>query len=104
MARIGRNTVGYIAPSFMEGQWRIGALYVLPEAQGKSVGSLLLKAALDWYNDKHDVYLHVAEYNSKAISFYQKFGFELTGRLFEDDAPADANIPELEMVRRISSS
>ena len=103
MARIGHKTVGHAAPAFMEGQWRIGAIYVLPEAQSKGVGSLLLGAALDWHGDKHDIYLHVAGYNYNAITFYEKFGFELTGKKFEDDAPAEANIPELEMVRKARS-
>jgi ribosomal protein S18 acetylase RimI-like enzyme len=100
MARTGGQTVGYVAPSLMNGQWRVGALYVLPEAQGRHAGSGLMRAALGWLGAGRDVYCHVAEYNDRAIRFYRHFGFELTGVRFDDDgAPPGARIPELEMLR-----
>jgi ribosomal protein S18 acetylase RimI-like enzyme len=100
MARAGGQVVGYVAPSLMDGQWRVGALYVLPEAQGRKAGSALMRAALQWLGDGRDVYCHVAEYNGRAIRFYERFGFELTGQRFDDaDSPPGARIPELEMLR-----
>lgn len=100
MARTGGRAVGFIAPSFMNGQWRVGALYVLPEAQGAQAGSALMRRALQWLGGGRDLYCHVAEYNDRAIRFYRRFGFELTGRRFDDaDSPPGARIPELEMLR-----
>jgi ribosomal protein S18 acetylase RimI-like enzyme len=100
MARAGGRTVGFTAPSLMNGQWRVGALYVLPEAQGMKAGSALMRAALDWHGGGRDIYCHVATYNDGAIRFYRRFGFELTGRRFDDDgSPPGARIPELEMLR-----
>jgi len=106
IARDSGRAVGFVAPGIQEDQPRVGALYVLPEAQGKGVGSQLLQKALDWYGDEQDVYLHVAEYNTKAIEFYHKFGFEITGRRFEDEDGKiiGASIPELEMVKRAKPS
>lgn len=100
VARDGDEVVGFIAPSIMDGRRRIGALYLLPESQGKGVGAKLLLRALAWHDDTEDVYLHVAEGNLKTIEFYEKFGFKMTGKRFVDDGPEDARIPELEMVRR----
>jgi ribosomal protein S18 acetylase RimI-like enzyme len=100
MARAAGQTVGFVAPALMDGQWRVGALYVLPEAQDRQAGSALMRAALGWLGDGRDVYCHVAEYNDRAIRFYGRFGFELTGRRFDDaDSPPRARIPELEMLR-----
>jgi ribosomal protein S18 acetylase RimI-like enzyme len=100
MARAACRAVGFIAPSLMDGQWRVGALYVLPEAQGLTAGSALMQAALGWLGDGRDLYCHVAEYNDRAIRFYQRFGFEPTGRRFDDaGSPPGARIPELEMLR-----
>jgi ribosomal protein S18 acetylase RimI-like enzyme len=100
MARAEGQAVGFVAPSLMDGRWRVGALYVLPEAQGRQAGSALMQTALGWVGEGRDVYCHVAEYNHRAIRFYERFGFELTGlRLDDADAPAGARIPELEMLR-----
>jgi ribosomal protein S18 acetylase RimI-like enzyme len=100
MARSGGQTVGYTAPSLINGQWRVGALYVLPEAQGMKAGSALMQAALQWLGEGRDFYCHVAVYNDRAIRFYRRFGFELTGQRFDDHgAPPGAQIPGLEMLR-----
>jgi ribosomal protein S18 acetylase RimI-like enzyme len=100
MARAAGQTVGFIAPALMDSQWRVGALYVLPDAQGLAAGSALMQAALQWLGDRRDFYCHVAEYNDRAIRFYRRFGFELTGRRFDDaGSPPQSRIPELEMLR-----
>jgi ribosomal protein S18 acetylase RimI-like enzyme len=100
MARAAGQTIGFVAPMLMNGQWRVGALYVLPEAQGQKAGSALMRAALGWLGGGRDFHCHVAEYNDRAIRFYGHFGFELTGQRFDDaESPPGARIPELEMLR-----
>lgn len=99
------KVVGFVAPGIMDDQRRIGAIYVLPEAQGKGLGRKLLDKAIDWHGRDEDIYLHVASYNDNAIGFYEKNGFEKTGRDIEDlDARQRGvvEIPEIEMVLKAS--
>lgn len=53
-------------------------LYVLSQAQGKSVGRLLMEAALEYaIQQKYDwIWLGVWERNFKAQRFYKAWGFE----------------------------
>jgi GNAT superfamily N-acetyltransferase len=103
VARMGGQVVGYCSPSTMEGQRRVGAIYVLPEAQGHGIGHLLLDKMLNWWGTDEDIYLHVATYNNNAINFYERHGFVKTGKDATDEVgklPSGAVIPEIEMVRR----
>lgn len=61
-------------------QTKIHKLYLLPEAQGKSTGRLLLDEIATQAKKKGDVALslNVNRYNS-AIQFYEKVGFQKTG-------------------------
>jgi len=58
---------------------RILAIYVLPEHQGKGIGSRLLINGLKWLGDDKKIYVNVVEYNLNAINFYEKHGFIKTG-------------------------
>jgi ribosomal protein S18 acetylase RimI-like enzyme len=96
------KVVGFVAPAIIEGQRRIGAIYVLPDAQGKGIGSRLLQKAIEWHGGGEDIFLHVASYNQKTIEFYKKYGFHIT-REVEDNNPLVKEgkakaIPSLEMV------
>jgi ribosomal protein S18 acetylase RimI-like enzyme len=105
VARLENKLVGVVSAgshSDHDNKARIGALYVLPEVQGRAVGSLLMKKALNWLGSHDDIYVVVASYNQKAIQFYNRFGFTETGTLIEDlpaIARGDKPIPEMEMMR-----
>jgi ribosomal protein S18 acetylase RimI-like enzyme len=104
VARDEGRLIGFVAPGIMDRQRRIGAIYVLPEAQGRGIGGRLLQKALAWHGDNNDVFLHVATYNQKAIDFYKKHGFEQTATEIVDEAAlrnGNVPIPEIEMVRKI---
>lgn len=58
----------------------VGAIYVLPEYQGKGIGKILLQKALDFFKDSKGIWLEVASYNKNAINFYQKSGFHIVPR------------------------
>jgi ribosomal protein S18 acetylase RimI-like enzyme len=66
---------------------RLHKIYLLPESQGKGAGKLLIdsvvKAATE--NQSDAVSLNVNRFN-KAVSFYQKMGFEIVG---EEDVELD---------------
>ena len=50
-------------------------LGVAEEFRGKGLSSLLLKRAMSLQSDMDGVYLHVADYNKKAIDIYMYHGF-----------------------------
>jgi len=60
---------------------RIHKIYILPEAQGKGVGKILIEKVKELAKENHAVTisLNVNKYN-KAFSFYQKLGFEIVGQ------------------------
>lgn len=59
---------------------RLHKIYLLPEAQGKGVGKLLVDAVANYAkeNDSTVISLNVNRFN-KALTFYQKIGFEIVG-------------------------
>lgn len=60
----------------------IHEIAVLPQHQGKGIGSALLKEALSFLGQAHEVFgLWVGEGNEKAKAFYLKHGFESVGKL-----------------------
>ena len=69
----------------------INSIYIEPPFQGKGIGSMLMKKALDWLGDDKDIYLEVLSYNQNAINFYKSFGFEQTDAI----VPEEPNLPNL---------
>lgn len=57
---------------------RLNTIYLLPEAQGKGLGKLLIDAVVGCAKDNNSkvLSLNVNRFN-KAVSFYQKQGFEI---------------------------
>ena len=68
-------------------------LYVLPECERRGYGGALLKAAMA--HAKGPVYLWILNNNIKALDYYQKRGFALSGR----EKPLGGGLSELEMRR-----
>lgn len=80
---------------------QLQAIYVIPEYQGKGVGKLLWEQAQKYFEADKDTIVQVATYNTNAIEFYKKLGFEETGKEFSDEKfrmKSGAIIPETEMV------
>lgn len=102
VAVLDGEIVGFTAP-FIEpgGRRRIGALYVVPAAQGLGIGHLLMQENLAWHGDDQDIYLNIAAYNERAQRFYERHGFVLTGAAGHDEAAVIGGplLPELEMRR-----
>jgi ribosomal protein S18 acetylase RimI-like enzyme len=102
VAKVDNKIVGFIDPRIDEiNHRRIGAIYVAPEAQGRGVGSKLMKQVLDYYGREQDIYLEVVSYNQNAIDFYKRFGFEQTDAIIpKEEGRPDylKSLPQIEMV------
>lgn len=73
----------------------LGPMYLLQQAQGRGIGRELMAAFLAWADDA-PIRLWVTTYNERAISFYERYGFEDTGErhLWRD------RLPNLRMIKR----
>ena len=69
-------------------------LYVLPRLEGRGYGGALLEAAIA--QARGPVYLWILNNNLKALDYYQKRGFALSGR----EKPLSESLRELEMRRK----
>ncbi len=92
--------VGVCRVKTYEDKNQLHAIYVLPEYQGKGIGSALWEKALTFFDPSKDIYVGVAVYNQKAIDFYSRLGFVDTEKRFKDEnlkLKSGAMIPEMEM-------
>jgi len=97
------KVVGFFMGNKQLDYQRLVAIYVLPKYQNRGIGSKLIVHGLRWLGRKNNVIVNVADYNHKAIIFYQKFGFVRSGEKPKETHrpfPSGKNIPEIEMVRR----
>lgn len=97
--------VGWIVAKRDDADSQILALYVRPDCQSKGTGTLLMRTTLDWIGPDKPMSLEVAAYNTKAISFYRKWGFELTDEklpMAADNPPNDIPIPHAKMRRHFA--
>ena len=62
---------------------RIGRMAVLPAERGSGVGAALLEALLSLARERglREVHLHA---QLSAVGFYQRFGFQVEGEVFEE--------------------
>lgn len=79
----------------------IVTLYVLPEWQRQGVGSKLLIDLIAWLGANEPITLEVVPFNSKAISVYEKHGFELRGEVRHERPvfPSGKDLPLKMMLR-----
>ncbi len=82
---------------------QLRTMYVLPEYQGKGIGTSLWNEVKNFIDPLKETIVHVADYNENAIKFYEKLGFVDTGKRWKDEKgkmKSGAYIPEMEMVLR----
>lgn len=73
-------------------------LYVLPELQGRGIGSMLLDEICDCFPDVERIRLEVDAANHRAIAFYISQGFLEVGKV-ANCGSAESGIPALVMER-----
>ncbi|KHL16422.1 UNVERIFIED_CONTAM: hypothetical protein LK11_16290 [Mumia flava] len=94
--------LGPIAGTGGDRRANLVGVWVAPEARGGPVGPALLEAICAWVRDEQGLdalHLHVHERNPRAIAFYRRHGFVLTGESIADPRPDGGR--EVEMVRRL---
>lgn len=82
---------------------QLQAIYVLPEYQGKGIGKRLWTEAQKHFDADKATIVQVAVYNTNAINFYKKLGFEETDKEFSEEKfrmKSGAIIMETEMVMK----
>jgi len=77
IAQVGGKDAAFCA-SFREGDtiW-LKKLYVLPEAQGQGLGTLLTETAIRHFAPAREIALFVKNDNLRAIGFYKRAGFSV---------------------------
>lgn len=100
VAKIDGKVVGVSRVIKEEEYNKLQTLYVLPEYQGKGVGTALWEEGKKFFDPEKDTLLEVATYNENAINFYKRLGFEDTGKRITDERfrmKSGNIVPELEM-------
>ena len=103
IAKDENKVVGICYGIVKEDRNQLQAIYILPEYQGKGVGTKLWNEIILFLDRTKDIYVEVADYNEKAIGFYKKLGFVDTGRRFSDERfrmKSGTILPEMEMVKK----
>lgn len=84
------------------GQREIDAMYVVKELQGRGLGKNLMQKAMEWLGTDGDIRLEVVSYNTNAINFYKRFGFQETTNPASDkrtQLPSGKQIPRIVMIK-----
>lgn len=94
--RKGNKIVGFMHCTKEDAYNELGGLYLLNEIKGTGVGDRLMKEFLEWADKHKPSLLEVFSTNERAQSFYEKYGFERTGK---PEHFFKKRLPFIEMVR-----
>ncbi len=84
IARDEEKIIGFISLSNTPRN-EIHSLYVIQGYQGQGIGKKLLLKGIDWFYDK-PVFVHVNKKNELARKFYEKFQFQFTKNVSQDES------------------
>jgi ribosomal protein S18 acetylase RimI-like enzyme len=90
------DVVGFLNASKHENHNELDAIYLLNEAKGSGTGGKLMEEFLAWADKNKYSRLEAFGFNSSAIGFYQKYGFNKTDTEIELHKEM---LPVIEMVR-----
>ncbi len=106
VAKHGEIIVGVATITVGKDANEIKTIYVLPESQGKGIGTKLWEEMQKFSDPTKDTVLSVATYSQKTIEFYKKLGFVDTGKRSSDGSwrmqSAGISMPQMEMIRKAS--
>jgi ribosomal protein S18 acetylase RimI-like enzyme len=101
VAKDGDKVIGVCSVIKHPDKNQLASIYVLPEYQGRGVGSLFWAEAQKHFDADKDTIVQVVTYNANAIGFYKKLGFQETGKKIMDERfrmKSGAITPETELV------
>lgn len=100
-AKIGDEIVAICIAYGEQPVAEIGAIYVDLKYQHRGIGTKLMNHAMSHFDPEKKVCLKVVTYNMRAIEFYEKLGFKITGPYDDPHGvlPNGKSLPEMEMVR-----
>lgn len=81
VARLGRETVGYLGLMFVDEEAHVTTVAVAPEHQGKRIGTAIMLGAVGIAREHgaRHISLEVAVGNERAQALYRRFGFVPVG-------------------------
>lgn len=72
--------VGFLAIFHTSDMLKVNQLFILPEYQGRGIGSACMTRIIDDANlEQRSVKLQVLKVNTRGIAFYQRLGFTIVG-------------------------
>ncbi len=72
--------VGFLATSRTRATLKVNQLYILPEYQGRGIGTACMARVLDDASLRQKpVVLQVLKVNTRGVAFYQRLGFTIVG-------------------------
>ena len=72
--------VGFFITSSTSGTLKVNQIFILPEYQGRGIGSACMTHIIDNANlEQRSVVLQVLKVNTRGIALYQRLGFTIVG-------------------------
>ena len=72
------SDVGFLSTSSLSDTFKVDQIYILPEYQGKEIGTACMRRIIDDANrEQKPVTLQVLKINTRATTFYQRLGFTI---------------------------
>ena len=86
VVEVAGRVVGYadFSPVKKGGEVELAAIYLLPEHQGKGMGTALLQTGIHHSKGWKELFINVEEENESGTAFYRAKGFDVVSQ-FDDD-------------------
>lgn len=106
VAKSGDNVIGFIHASLVDDVQSLEALYVHPDYHGRGVAQALTEKAFSHFAMARPIKLDVVQYNTRAVRFYEKYGFQKvpdSEHLYQTRDPR-LKLPVVDMIRKGETS
>ncbi len=100
VAKVNGKVVGHFVFMDEGGNDRLESIFILPEYQGKGIGTLFWKEVRNLFTKGKPIKVNVIAYNENAIAFYKRLGFVEVERYIDEDSVmpiSKTKLPKIEM-------